>query len=492
MAEQKTQEEQVAVDPAKVKRADELKAEANQYFGQAQYAQAIAVYSEAIEVLPSAVLYSNRAFANLRIEAFGLAIEDARKAMALDPRFVKAYYRLGSAYVALGKYKHAFKVFKQCAKLAPKDPDVRKKLSLCEKEVKRQAFESAIAMEDPKALAETIDLGAMVIPDSYEGPKLGENDEVTEEFVNGMLDWMRDEKLIPKRIVASVLIQLRNLLVKLPSLIDVEIPDEEGVYMSVLGDTHGQFYDLLNIFKINDKPSPKRPYLWNGDLCDRGSWSFETTFTAFAYKVLYPNSVFINRGNHETVNMNKMYGFEGEVTKKYDNNIMQLFTECFRALPYAHCIEKKVLVVHGGLFKDDGVKLDEIRKIPRGCEPPETGIASDILWSDPQPFNGRGPSKRGVGLSFGPDVTERFLKDNNLDLIIRSHEVREEGFLMEHNGKLITVFSAPNYCDQMGNKGALIRFRKNNMKPDPITFEAVPHPDLKPMAYASNLGMFGL
>ncbi|GBG31261.1 Serine/threonine-protein phosphatase 5 [Hondaea fermentalgiana] len=485
----------MAADPvssATQQRADELKGEANKYFGQAQYAQAIAVYSDAIELSPSAVLYSNRAFAHLRTEAFGLAIEDARKALALDPRYVKAYYRLGSAYVALNKYRHALKVFKQLAKLAPKDRDVRTKLTLCEKEVKRAAFEAAIAVEAPKPLSETLDLDSMTIPDNYEGPRLGDGDEVTADFISGMLDWMRDEKLLPKRIVASVLVQLKRILASLPSLVDVDIPEDEQTYMSVLGDTHGQFYDLLNIFKINDRPSPTRPYLWNGDLCDRGSWSFETTFTAFAYKVLYPQSVFINRGNHETQNMNKMYGFEGEVMKKYDANIMALFTECFRTLPYAHVIEKKVLVVHGGLFKDDGVKLDDIRKIPRGGEPPESGIGSDILWSDPQPFNGRGPSKRGVGLSFGPDITERFLKDNNLDLVIRSHEVREEGFLEEHDGKLITVFSAPNYCDQMGNKGALIRFRKNNMKPDPVTFEAVPHPDLKPMAYASNLGMFGL
>ena len=97
----------------------------------------------------------------------------------------------------------------------------------------------------------------------------------------------------------------------------------------------------------------------------------------------------------------------------------------------------------------------------------------EILWSDPQPIPGRGPSKRGVGLSFGGDVTKRFLQDNNLgnllllsillffhvsgflhmtrltDLVVRSHEVKDEGYEIEHDGKLITVFSAPNYCDQV-------------------------------------------
>jgi len=116
---------------------------------------------------------------------------------------------------------------------------------------------------------------------------------------------------------------------------------------------------------------------------------------------------------------------------------------------------------------------------------------SEILWSDPQPFPGRSPSKRGVGLSFGPDVTHRFLANNNLDLVVRSHEVKDEGYLVEADGKLITIFSAPNYCDQVGNKGAFIRF-ESDMKPKFTSYAAVPHPPIKPMAYASNMSMFGL
>ena len=69
---------------------------------------------------------------------------------------------------------------------------------------------------------------------------------------------------------------------------------------------------------------------------------------------------------------------------------------------------------------------------------------SEMLWSDPQPFAGRGPSKRGVGLSFGPDITRKFLDNNGLDMIVRSHEVKDEGYLVEHDGRLVTVFSAPN------------------------------------------------
>ncbi len=100
-------------------------------------------------------------------------------------------------------------------------------------------------------------------------------------------------------------------------------------------------------------------------------------------------------------------------------------------------------------------------------------------------------SKRGMGFSFGPDYTERFLAYNNLRLLVRSHEVKDEGYEVDHGGKCITVFSAPNYCDQMKNKGAFIRFDLvNDLTPQFTQFVEVPHPNVPPMNYAGNL--FGL
>jgi len=118
-----------------------------------------------------------------------------------------------------------------------------------------------------------------------------------------------------------------------------------------------------------------------------------------------------------------------------------------------------------------------------------SGLRCELLWSDPVTQTGRHPSKRGVAIGFGPDVTERFLQDNGLELIVRSHEVKEEGFEREPECRLITVFSAPNYCDQMGNKGAYIVF-DDKCTPDIKTFVAVPHPDVKPMAYARPMFSF--
>jgi serine/threonine-protein phosphatase 5 len=183
----------------------------------------------------------------------------------------------------------------------------------------------------------------------------------------------------------------------------------------------------------------------------------------------------------------KTLGFEGEVKAKYDEKIYQLFMEVFGFLPLAAVIGKKVFVTHGGLPVEPGVTLSDIQKIKRGMEPPEKGLMSDLLWSDPQPFKGKAPSKRGVGFSFGPDITQAFLETNGLDLLVRSHEVKAEGYLVEHGGKTITVFSAPNYCDATGNKAAFIHFDAS-LEPKFTQFSEVKHPNIGPMAYAAGMG----
>ena len=117
----------------------------------------------------------------------------------------------------------------------------------------------------------------------------------------------------------------------------------------------------------------------------------------------------------------------------------------------------------------------------------------ELLWSDPQPMTGRSPSKRGVGCQFGPDVTHRFLENNQLDYVVRSHEVKEAGYELNHDGKCITVFSAPNYCDTMGNKGAFINLWgtdtavKGLTEPKFTSYESGPHSNVRHMAYANSL-----
>lgn len=186
-------------------------------------------------------------------------------------------------------------------------------------------------------------------------------------------------------------------------------------------------------------------------------------------------------------------------------SIFKLFSESFSALPLATLIGKKYFVLHGGLFSDDNVTLDDIRKLDRHKQrqPGQSGLMMEMLWTDPQTEPGRGPSKRGVGMQFGPDVTKRFCEKNGLEAIIRSHEVRMDGYEEEHDGKCITgeprshvfavelvvscpnifgssVFSAPKYCDMTENKGAYINIGPE-YKLDFHQFDAVPHPDIRPM-----------
>ncbi|GMH35961.1 hypothetical protein BSKO_03829 [Bryopsis sp. KO-2023] len=470
--------------------AEEAKAEANQLFKEKKYLQAVEGYGRAVELNPnSAIYHSNRAFAHIRLENYGAALEDAAKATEIDPSYVKGYYRRGDANFALGRFKDALKDLKKAAQYAPRDPDLRKKLSECTKAFKRERFEEALRSEEEDAppVSDTIDLQLISVEDSYKGPRL-EDDEngftVTLEFVKAMMEEFKAQKLVHRRYVLHIVLEAQKIFKSLASLVEVAIPDEG--YFTVCGDIHGQYYDLLNIFELNGLPSEDNPYLFNGDFVDRGSFSVEVILTLLAFKVLYPGHLHLTRGNHESRGMNKIYGFEGEVKHKYNETLAEVFRETFCWMPLAFTLNSKVLVLHGGLFSKDGVKLEDIKAIDRNREPPDEGLMCEILWSDPFPTDGRRPSQRGVGVAFGPDITKAFLEDNGLELVVRSHEVKDEGYELTHDGRLITVFSAPNYCDSMGNKGAFVRFKGSEMVPHFTQFSAVEHPNVKPMAYASS------
>ncbi|XP_057849344.1 serine/threonine-protein phosphatase 5 [Cryptomeria japonica] len=472
-------------------RAEEIKALANAAFQAHKFSQAIELYTQAIELnSQNAVYLANRAFAHTKLEEYGSAIADATKAIEIDLKYSKGYYRRGAAYLAMGKVKEALKDFQQVKRICPNDPDATKKLKECEKAVQKLRFEEAISVDDfdKHLVSDSIDFHSIEVELQYNGARI-EGEIITLEFIKKMMEDFKNQKSLHKRYAFQIVLQARDLLRALPSLVDITVLN--GKKFTVCGDIHGQYYDLLNIFELNGLPSEENPYLFNGDFVDRGSFSVEVILVLFAFKCMCPSGLYLSRGNHESKSMNKIYGFEGEVKSKYNDTMAQVFAEVFCCLPLAHVINDKIFVVHGGLFSVDGVKLADIRAIDRYREPPEEGLMCEILWSDPQPRQGRGPSKRGVGLSFGEDVTKRFLQENNLELVVRSHEVKDEGYEIEHDGKLITVFSAPNYCDQMGNKGAFIRFKAPELKPEIISFSSVPHPDIKPMAYASNfLRMF--
>ncbi|KAK4137610.1 Metallo-dependent phosphatase [Trichocladium antarcticum] len=303
---------------------------------------------------------------------------------------------------------------------------------------------------------------------------------MTQEFIDDMTERFKKGKTLHKKYVYQIVIAVKKLVYDEPTMVEIDIPKD--VELTVCGDTHGQYFDLMELFRLNGTPSEKHWYLFNGDFVDRGSWSTEIALLLYANKWLRPKSFFINRGNHETDDMNRAYGFEGECKAKYNERVFKLFSESFSALPLATLIGHKYFVLHGGLFSDDNITLDDIRKLDRHKQrqPGQAGLMMEMLWTDPQTEPGRGPSKRGVGMQFGPDVTKRFCEKNGLEAIIRSHEVRMAGYEEEHDGKCITIFSAPRYCDMTENRGAYI-----NIGPDYklrfSQFDAVPHPNIKPM-----------
>ncbi|PYH33821.1 protein serine/threonine phosphatase PPT1 [Aspergillus neoniger CBS 115656] len=464
--------------------ATALKVQGNKAFAEHEWPTAIDFYTRAIEKYdkePS--FFMLEVEAHIKLEAYGFAIADASKALELDSNYVKAYWRRALANSAILHYKEALKDFKAVIKREPNNRDAKLKLTECEKLVRRLEFEKAIEVSDPPSAFEDLDIDAMVVDDKYDGVRLEK--EMTQEFIDDMIERFKNGKKIHRKYAFQIIKAVKDLVYAEPTMVEVGV--KEGTRLTVCGDTHGQFFDLLEIFRLNGYPSDTHAYLFNGDFVDRGSWSTEIALLLYAYKWLRPNGIFLNRGNHETDDMNKVYGFEGECKAKYNETVFKVFSESFSALPLATLIGNKYLVLHGGLFSDDNTTLDDIRKLNRHNQrqPGQQGLMMEMLWTDPQTAPGRGPSKRGVGLQFGPDVTKRFCEKNGLEAIIRSHEVRMEGYEVEHDGRCITVFSAPKYCDTTENKGAFIKIGPE-LKLEYQVFEAVPHPDIKPMAYAQN------
>lgn len=515
-----------------------LKDEGNSHFKAHRFDDAIQSYTKAIELDPkNAVFYSNRAQVNIKLENYGLAIIDCDEALKVDPQFTKAYYRKGVSQMAILKYKDAQANFKTILKTLPNDKLTLENYKQCANYLKKQAFEKAIAGDAKVSIFSTLDFDSMIIEKTWEGPSLQISSSKTEtgvkidvegvnlDYLRYMIKHFKAGGKIPKKHAFAIVAKVTELCRDEQTMVEVTLPhsqltDSEASKqehllasckkLTVVGDTHGQFYDVLNLFAKFGPVTDDHAYLFNGDFVDRGSWSCEVAFYLYVLKIIYPHSVYLNRGNHETNDMNKTYGFTDECEHKYSKKMFEAFAESFGALPLATLINRSYLCMHGGLFSDDNVTLEDIKSFNRfpssgSSQPPRDGIAMELLWTDPQPEVGRAPSKRGIGMQFGPDITERFCLKNKLRKILRSHEVRMDGVEEEHNGRLITVFSAPNYCDSTGNKGGVVHisenpsydkaadngegYRENNDQNCPWTldierFEAVPHPDMKPMAYS--------
>eukprot|EP00754_Rhynchopus_humris_P041633 Rhum_TRINITY_DN25185_c0_g1::Rhum_TRINITY_DN25185_c0_g1_i1::g.181457::m.181457 len=249
--------------------------------------------------------------------------------------------------------------------------------------------------------------------------------------------------------------------------------ESEGDVTVVCGDIHGSLHDLLHVLDTYGMPGSGLKYVFNGDLVDRGDNSCEVLLIVLALKLCAPDAVFVNRGNHEDTEVNVFYGFVDECREKYDFSFYQLCAGLFDYLPLVTILNKSVCVLHGGLSSVDNFLLSEVASFNRGpdyctrrSERQET-IIGDILWSDPKKSDtstGISPSPRGRGQLFGRDVTERFLRENDLKLLVRSHEEQQTGYRVQHKGMLVTVFSVSNYAGH-GNGAALLVFDAGSHKP---------------------------
>jgi len=241
----------------------------------------------------------------------------------------------------------------------------------------------------------------------------------------------------------------REIFLSQPILLELEAP------IKVCGDIHGQFFDLLRVFEYGGYP-PDANYLFLGDYVDRGKQSIETICLLLAYKIKYPENFFLLRGNHECSSINKIYGFYDECKRRYNIKLWKTFSDVFNCLPVAALIDEKILCMHGGLSPELS-NLDQIVKIMRPTEIPDTGLLCDLVWSDPdKDMKGWMDSERGVSYVFGADVVDNFLKKLDLDLICRAHQVVEDGYEFFAKRQLVTVFTAPNYCGEFDNSGAMM------------------------------------
>ena len=240
----------------------------------------------------------------------------------------------------------------------------------------------------------------------------------------------------------------------------------------VVGDLHGHVFDLLRILRQFGLPPTSR-YIFLGDMVDRGPFSTETLTIIFSLKVLYPDDVFVIRGNHEFHSICSACGFLDEITKLgYSRSLYNSFISVFNILPLGAVVNENVLCVHGGIgpnFRE----LADIERIPRSMGELYGGVADSIVWSDPSEDVVRfETSERGKGFHYGSKALESFLQSNGLRLLVRGHQSIEEGIRYGLNEQVVTVFSASNYCNVMTNNCGVLQLLKD-AKEKLITLEKI-------------------
>lgn len=255
--------------------------------------------------------------------------------------------------------------------------------------------------------------------------------------------------------IIKIIKACKEVFLSQPMLLELHAP------INICGDTHGQYSDLLRLFEVGGFP-PASNYLFLGDYVDRAKQSIEVITLMMCYKLKYPGHFFLLRGNHECASLNRIYGFYDECKRRYSVKLWKIFADCFNCMPVVAVVAEKIICMHGGL-SPDLAQLSQISDIERPTEDvPDEGLLCDLLWADPDAHVlGWGYNQRGVSYTFGHDIIEEFLSKHGLDLLCRAHQVVEDGYEFQAERKLVTIFSAPNYCGEFDNAGAVMVVNKD-------------------------------
>lgn len=298
------------------------------------------------------------------------------------------------------------------------------------------------------------------------------------------LEFLKDHLYCEGRLTEEQALYIINegtrLLRQEPNLLDVPAP------VTVCGDVHGQYYDLMKLFEVGGDPRTTS-YLFMGDYVDRGYFSIECVLYLWALKIWYPDTIFLLRGNHECRHLTDYFTFKLECKHKYNMVIYDACMESFCALPLAAIMNKQFFCVHGGISPDLHT-LDDLKTLDRFREPPTKGLMCDLLWADPIEDFGKEKTNslfvnnntRGCSYFYTYAAACAFLERNNLLSIIRAHEAQDTGYRTYKKTRttsfpsVMTLFSAPNYLDFYGNKAAVLKYENNVM--NIRQFNHTPHP----------------